>query len=241
MLPDGRSALSDRRSATREGAGRLPDGRLGLEGRVGVLHRADDLPLGGVATHHRLDHHEEMVLLLVGLPLDRVSARGERLADRAEQRSLAEGLQHVASGTGVGSALEDLRLAVAGQGHDRHVALAEDARCGVEPVEARESEVEHDQVGSVLARALDGLVAVARVGDDREAGVLEDHAQVGAHDRIVVDGQDPGWCECLVNVLPALRVCDGASWSEREGGPGYIPESLQRPSIAMPSGEPDEV
>ena len=45
----------------------------------------------------------------------------------------------------------------------------------------------------MLAGVVDGLDAVAGVREHVEAGVLEHEPQVGAHDRVVFDGENPGW------------------------------------------------
>ena len=45
----------------------------------------------------------------------------------------------------------------------------------------------------MLAGVVDGLDAVARIREHLEAGVLEHEPKVGAHDRVVFDGEDPGW------------------------------------------------
>ncbi len=147
-----------------------------------------------------------------------------------EQPFLAERLQHVAVRAGIGRAPAHLRRAVSRQRDDRHVALAADRRRGVEPVEAGQAEIEHDQVRGVHARELDRLGAVTRVGNDREAGILEDDPQVGAHDRIVIDGQDPGWCEGCRHELFLWE--DGAWKAKTERGPG---ERSREPPVAVRS------
>ncbi len=81
---------------------------------------------------------------------------------------------------------------MAGQGDDRNVPLRADATGGLDPVEARQDEVEQDHVRLVLSSKLDRLHAVACLGADREAGALEQKTQVGANDRVGLDGQNAG-------------------------------------------------
>jgi hypothetical protein len=45
----------------------------------------------------------------------------------------------------------------------------------------------------MLAGVVYGLDAVTGVWEHVEAGVLEHEPQVGAHDRVVFDGENPGW------------------------------------------------
>ena len=87
----------------------------------------------------------------------RADARAE-LADR-------EGLRDVV----VGAELEPdhlVELVVAGRQHDdRHGALGAQALAHLEPVEARQHDVEHDEVDGLRVEALERLLAVGRLDD----------------------------------------------------------------------------
>ena len=104
-----------------------------------------------------------------------------------------ERLQDVTDCAGVECLVDELAVAVPRQRDDRHVAFAEDLPGRLDAAEAREPEVDQDQVGPMLAGVVDGLDAVAGVRQHVEPGVLEHEPQVGAHDRVVFDGEDPGW------------------------------------------------
>ena len=97
------------------------------------------------------------------------------------------------------SAIPPALVVVTGERDDRYLALVEDAACRLDPVESRQGKVEHDHVGLVQAGELDGLDAVAGVFADVESSVLEHESQVGANDRVIIDGQDRrssnvSWC-----------------------------------------------
>src|SRR5262249_47738840 len=87
-------------------------------------------------------------------------------------------------------ALDQLTLVERRQHHDRDRPLLEHAPGGLDPVEARHLDVEQREVGLVLAGELDGLLAVARLGDHLVAGALEQAAQVEPDDRLVFRYQD---------------------------------------------------
>ena len=61
----------------------------------------------------------------------------------------------------------------------------------LEPIEARHPDVHQDDVGRVAPRQADGGLAVRRLGDDLDVGLrLEDHAEPGPDQRLVVGDQD---------------------------------------------------
>ena len=122
-------------------------------------------------------------------------ALGEDAADRPDELPFAERLGNGCRGSGLEREVEQWSVRVAGERDDRHVPLAQNAAGGLDAVEARKDEVEQDQIGPVVSGELDRLETVARVCADVEAGVLENHAKVSPHDRVVLHGHDFRRCE----------------------------------------------
>ena len=113
-----------------------------------------------------------------------------RRRDRRQQVGLAERLHEVAEDAGLDRARDELALAVGGHHHDRDRPLVEDAARRLDPVEPRHLHVEERDVGLGLARELDGLLAVARLGADLEAGRLEQALEVEPDERLVLGDED---------------------------------------------------
>ena len=122
-----------------------------------------------------------------------------------------ERLEHVSHRSGGTCALDERSLALA-EGDDQDVVLVEYPAGCLDPVDPGQREIHQDQVRSMLARQPDRLLAVTGAGAHVEAGVLECQAQVGPHDRIVVDREHT---ECgEISQRPAVRK----SRSELEHG-----------------------
>ena len=73
---------------------------------------------------------------------------------------------------------------------------------GLDPVEHRHGDVHQDQVGAELHGQADGLLAVAGLADDVEAGFLHGPSQALPEQLVVVDQQQPG---SITVRLPASR------------------------------------
>ena len=124
---------------------------------------------------------------------------------------------------------------MAGQSDDRNAPLGEDLARGLDSVEPRQPEVEQDDVGLVLACELDGLDAVARVGDDFEPCVLEYEPQVRSRDRIVLHGQY-GCGNAWHGVPPSSEKRKAAGLSPAASKPNRPPFSTIGPWIVARRG-----
>src|SRR5581483_2885749 len=80
---------------------------------------------------------------------------------------------------------------VGAEDDDRDRPLVDDPPGGLDPVEPRHLHVDDRQVRLVLARELDRLEAVPRLGADVVAGILEQPAQIEPDDRLVLCDEDP--------------------------------------------------
>ncbi len=132
---------------------------------------------------HGLDHQQVMPSLCLGARLF------QDTGDRPDQLSLVERLHNMRSSTRRECAFDEVAAGVAGQGDDRHVALAQDLASRLDPVDPRQGQVDQDQVGPVSAGELDCFDSVAGVRAHLEACVFEDETKIGANDRVVVDGE----------------------------------------------------
>ena len=69
--------------------------------------------------------------------------------------------------------------------------VGQDAPRRLEAVELGHADVHQDDVGPQRAHLVDRLAAVRGLADDLDVGLgVEDHAEAGAHERLVVDEQD---------------------------------------------------
>ncbi len=127
---------------------------------------------------------------------DHVHGLHERLRRRA--------LQHEAARARVERG-EEVVLAVEGREHEdtgRDRGVRHDAARGLEPVDARHLHVHADHVGRERRGQAHALLAVGGLADHLDAVLaLEDHADAGAHERLVVDEEDAdgrgrGGCGC---------------------------------------------
>ena len=118
------------------------------------------------------------------------SCRAVAVAIAGQQVGLAERLHEVAEDAGLDRARHELALAVGGHHHDRDRPLVEDPPRRLDPVEPRHLHVEERDVGLGLARELDRLLAVARLGAHLEAGRLEQPLEVEPDDRLVLGDED---------------------------------------------------
>ena len=138
-------------------------------------------------------------------PQQRTDARAE-LADRERLRDVV-----------VGAELEPdhlVELVVAGSEHDdRHGALGPQALADLEPIEAREHDVEHDEIDRLGVELLERLLAVAGL-DDLVAVAFEREREHRTHRVLVVDEQDRGR-----RVGHRLETPAGARETDRLGRP----------------------
>ena len=111
--------------------------------------------------------------------------------DRRDEVLLAERLDEVAEDTRLDRAADELVLAVRGEHHDRDRLVGEDPPRRLDSVEARHLDVEHGQLGRVLAGEGDRLLAVASFGDDLVTRPFEQVTKVEPDDRLVLRDQDP--------------------------------------------------
>jgi hypothetical protein len=91
---------------------------------------------------------------------------------------------------------DEVAAAVAGKGNDGHVALVENPTRRLDAIQARQAQIDQDEVGSVLARELDRFDSVASVGHYLVARVFENQAQVCAYDRVIFNGENSGCRKC---------------------------------------------
>ena len=137
----------------------------------------------------------------------------ERSAHGVDQLLLAERLEHVRGSPGGERLLGE--SAIAGQRDDGDVPLAADEPRCVDAAQARQPEVQQDDVRPVLAGELDGLDAVMRVGAHHEARILEREPEVRAHERVVLRGED----DRCSGVLHGAPFCGSiASTKKAPGG-----------------------
>ena len=80
-----------------------------------------------------------------------------------------------------------------GQRQHRHVrALLLDAPRGLDAVHVRHGDVHQHHVGRQFAGQAHAFRAVLRLADDLQLGIgAQQHAQPRAHDRVIIDQQDP--------------------------------------------------
>jgi hypothetical protein len=90
-----------------------------------------------------------------------------------------------------GGARHELLLAVRRQHHDRDRPLVEDSPRRLDAVETRHLHVQQGEVGLRAPRERDRLLAVLGLGDDLEAGALEQVLEVEANDRLVFGDENP--------------------------------------------------
>jgi hypothetical protein len=97
----------------------------------------------------------------------------------------------LAEAAGAGAQRVDDVLVEAEGGEDEN-ALAREPAGGLDPVHARHSDVHQHDVGAVLGRRDDRLLAGFGLGDDLDvAGRLEHRLETRAHHRLVVGDDHP--------------------------------------------------
>ncbi len=104
--------------------------------------------------------------------------------------------------------LVDVLVEVEGREHqDAHGLLAgrgQQPPRGLDPVQLGHPDVHQHDVGPQLARLVDGLEPVAGLADDLEIVLgVEDHAEAGAHERLVVGDQQADAHEARLSSAPA--------------------------------------
>ena len=86
-----------------------------------------------------------------------------------------------------------VQLVVAGREHDdRHRAARAEPLADLEPVDPRQHDVEHDEIGILVREDVEGLLAVEG-GDDAETVAFERIPQELLDGFLVVDEQDGRW------------------------------------------------
>ncbi len=115
---------------------------------------------------------------------------GRRGVDRLGEEGGAGILQQEAAGSGLKCRV-DVLVEVEGRDHDDRQRVGDgragEAARGFESVEAGHPDVEQADIRSQLVRQPDRLVAVGGLPDDLDVGLrVEDQAQTGADDRLVV-------------------------------------------------------
>jgi hypothetical protein len=127
----------------------------------------------------------------LGVRRDERAAAGDR-ADRVDQVLVGRALEHVTRRSCL-QRLEQVALVVVHR-QQQHVhvgRLVVDVARRLEAGHARHRDVEHGDVGLLGDDLLDGVDAVLGLGDHAHALLLvEQHAQAGAHDAVVVGDQD---------------------------------------------------
>ena len=83
-------------------------------------------------------------------------------ADPCQQLAALEGLDEVVVGAAVEAVDPVLGLGPRGQHQDRHVAVGAQAAADLDPVEAGQAEIEHDQVGDEAGGDVERVDAVGR-------------------------------------------------------------------------------
>src|SRR4051812_43174860 len=116
-------------------------------------------------------------------------AAAQQGPDPRQQLLALEGLRQVVVGAAVEAGHPVLGLGAGGQHQDRHVAVAAQAAADLDSVEARQPEVEHDQVGHEPGGDVEGLDPVGR-GADFVALVAERAAEDVGDVDVVLDDED---------------------------------------------------
>ena len=114
-------------------------------------------------------------------------------ADPGEQLAALEGLDQVVVGAAVEAVDAVLGLGAGGQHQDRHVAVGAQAAADLDPVEARQAEVEDDQVGDEAGGDVERVDAVGG-GADLVALVAQRAAQDVGDLGVVLDEEDAAGC-----------------------------------------------
>ena len=124
---------------------------------------------------------------------------------RASSSLALEGLDQVVVGAAVEAVDAVLGLGPRGQHQDRHVAVGAQPAADLDPVEAREAEVEDDQVGDEAGGDVERLDAVGR-GADLVALVAQRAAQDVGDLGVVLDDEDAA-AGCSVSAIDASSRC----------------------------------
>jgi hypothetical protein len=139
-----------------------------------------------------------------------IGAAGYHAADRADELAVRRLLEHIRRGAGAQGGAGHRGVGLHRQDHHpraRRVPrqVGEDG----EPRAARHGEVEDEHVGPVAAHLARRRVRVGALGHDLPSGFgVEQHAQTGAHDGVVVgqhDAQIAHWSSSLAPASTAAR------------------------------------
>ena len=166
---------------------------------------------------------------------DLAGVGSERSVHSVDQLLLAERLEHVRGSAGGERLLGE--SAIAGQRDDEGRPLAADEPRCVDAAQARQPEVQQDDVRPVLAGKLDGLDAVMRVGAHHEARILERESE--AHERVVLRGgrsvqRRSPWR----SLLRVDREHEKGGWSEASMPVIANGDDLQPPATTPAVGNP---
>ena len=190
---------------------------------------AEDLELGRGEAHPSvaaLDTPPLEVDQEVAVPDDPAAHRVRQVAirpaeeglDPAHQLAQAERLRQVVVGAELeADHLVDLVVA-GGEDEDRHLGAGRpDAAQDLEAVDAGEPDVEDDQVGRLVGRDVEALLARARDGD--LVAFLLERVLDPARDRVLVFDDEDGGCHAA-DATPARRRRPGAVRADGEGWSG---------------------
>jgi hypothetical protein len=130
---------------------------------------------------------------LVLVALDTI---GEHSGKCFHQMCSAERLEHVPDCSRLDGATDEVATAVAGESHDRHIALVENLTGSLDAIKARQAEIDQDQVGSMLAGELNRFDSVASLGAYLIARVFKDQPQICANDWVIFNGENSGCRKC---------------------------------------------
>ena len=124
------------------------------------------------------------------LALDALADPAESCPDAGHELGHLKRLAHVVVGPGLEPDHDIERVSPGGQHDDRHGRGAADRACDVEPVEARQHDVEQYEVERFRTESVETVPAVVR-SIDREAGTAQADCGHLPDRRVVLDEQDP--------------------------------------------------
>ena len=111
-------------------------------------------------------------------------------------------------------------------------ACGEQAPRGLDAVELGHADVHQDDVGLQPLGLLDGVEAVGGLADDLEVVLgVEDHAEPGAHERLVV-GDQQAHAHARLNSSHVERKASRARASRRRPGPGLELAAVEPHALA---------
>ena len=124
-------------------------------------------------------------------------------ADARRQLLRGEGFGQVVVGPGLEPGDHIVGVVAGGDHHDRHIARAAQRSAQLEPVDAREHDVDEHDVGRVAMELLDRLLATLGLVDDPSL-VFEGELHRRTDALVVFDGQDA----CTHAPMMPDRPCD---------------------------------